>query len=117
MLILIGIILAVLSDVFLTVTNLNNVTRQVSFVIISGCAVTLLMFSGNFDLTIGSTLGLTGILSAYFVPLGIHLWFSIILATLIGTSILYSGRHTCGLFGNSHGFQTWCWSGNGWPGI
>ena len=86
-LIFIGIILALLSDVFLTLTNLNNVTRQVSFVVITGCAVTLLMISGNFDLSIGSILGLTGMLSAYFMPLGIPLWFSIVLATLIGTAI------------------------------
>ena len=36
---IIGLILTILSDVFLTVTNLGNVTRQVSFVIITGSAV------------------------------------------------------------------------------
>lgn len=85
-LVFIGTILALLSDVFLTITNVNNVTRQVSFVVITGCAVTLLMISGNFDLSIGSILGLTGMLSAYFMTIGIPLWFSIILATLVGTS-------------------------------
>jgi len=86
-LLFIGIIRALLSDVFLTPTNLNNVSRQVSFVVITGCAITLLMISGNFDLSIGSILGLTGMLSAYFMTLGIPLWFSIVLATLIGTAI------------------------------
>ncbi|MCK5093156.1 MAG: ABC transporter permease [Spirochaetes bacterium] len=86
-LILIGIILSILSDAFLTITNLNNVSRQVSFVIISGCAVTLLMISGSFDLSIGSIMGLTGMLSAYIVPLGIPLWFSIIISVLIGSLI------------------------------
>jgi ribose/xylose/arabinose/galactoside ABC-type transport system permease subunit len=86
-LIFIGIILSVLSSKFLTITNLNNVSRQVSFVIISGCAVTLLMISGNFDLSIGSIMGLTGMLSAYFMQFGIPLWFSIILSVLIGTAI------------------------------
>ena len=56
-LIFIGIILSILSSKFLTIINLNNVSRQVSFVIISGCAVTLLMISGNFDLSIGSIMG------------------------------------------------------------
>lgn len=86
-LVLIGIILSALSNAFPTITNLNNVTRQVSFVIIAGCAVTLLMISGNFDLSIGSTMGLTGMLSAFFVPLGIPLWFSIIISILSGTLI------------------------------
>ena len=86
-LILIGIILSILSDAFPTITNLNNVSRQVSFVIISGCAITLLMISGNFDLSIGSIMGLTGMLSAFFIPFGIPLWFSIIIAIFIGTFI------------------------------
>ena len=42
-LLLIIIVLSFLSKSFLTVTNLNNVTRQVAFVVITGCAVTPLM--------------------------------------------------------------------------
>ena len=91
-LVLIVIVLSLLTDTFLTVTNLKNVSRQVSFVVITGSAVTLLMISGNFDLSVGSTLGLTGMLSAYFVTLGVPLWLSIILSTLIGTCIgLFNG--------------------------
>ncbi len=86
-LLLIIIVLSFLSKSFLTVTNLNNVTRQVAFVVITGCAVTPLMISGNFDLSIGSVLGLTGMLSALFVTQSIPLWFSIILSTLVGSAI------------------------------
>jgi ribose/xylose/arabinose/galactoside ABC-type transport system permease subunit len=86
-LVLIGIILSVLSREFLTVTNLLNVTRQVAFVIITGSAVTLLMISGNFDLSVGSILGLTGMFFAFFIPLGLPLGASLVVATLIGTAI------------------------------
>jgi len=86
-LLLIIIVLSFLSKSFLTVTNLNNVTRQVAFVVITGCAVTPLMISGNFDLSIGSVLGPTGMLSALFVTQSIPLWFSIILSTLVGSAI------------------------------
>ncbi len=86
-LLLIVIALSFLSKSFLTLTNFNNVTRQVAFVVITGCAVTPLMISGNFDLSIGSVLGLTGMLSALFVTLSIPLWFSIILSTLVGSAI------------------------------
>ena len=86
-LVLIGIVLSVLSREFLTVTNLLNVTRQVAFVIITGSAVTLLMISGNFDLSVGSILGLTGMFFAYFIPLGVPLGVSLVVATLIGTVI------------------------------
>jgi ribose/xylose/arabinose/galactoside ABC-type transport system permease subunit len=85
-LVLIVGVLAVLSREFLTITNLTNVTRQVAFVVITGSAVTLLMISGNFDLSIGSILGLTGMFSAFFVSAGLPLWLSLIAATLIGTA-------------------------------
>jgi len=86
-LILIVVTLSFLSKSFLTFTNLNNVTRQVAFVVITGCAVTPLMISGNFDLSIGSILGLTGMLSAFFVTMSIPLWLSIMLSTLVGSGI------------------------------
>lgn len=84
---LIGAILSILSREFLTITNLINVTRQVAFVVITGSAVTLLMISGNFDLSIGSILGLTGMFFAYFIPLGLPLGASLVAATLIGAAI------------------------------
>ena len=84
---LIGAILSILSREFLTITNLINVTRQVAFVVITGSAVTLLMISGNFDLSIGSILGLTGMFFAYFIPLGLPLGASLVAATLIGATI------------------------------
>jgi ribose/xylose/arabinose/galactoside ABC-type transport system permease subunit len=83
---LIVVVLALMSREFLTITNLTNVTRQVAFVVITGSAVTLLMISGNFDLSIGSILGLTGMLSAFFVSAGMPLWISLIASTLIGTA-------------------------------
>jgi len=85
-LVLIVGVLTVLSREFLTITNLTNVTRQVAFVVITGSAVTLLMISGNFDLSIGSILGLTGMFSAFFVSAGLPLWLSLIASTLIGTA-------------------------------
>ncbi len=81
------IALSFLSRSFLTLTNFNNVTRQVSFVVITGCAVTALMISGNFDLSIGSVLALTGTISAILVTYSVPLWLSIILATLVGSGI------------------------------
>ena len=40
--------LTVLSDRFLTIDNITNVLRQQVATVIAGCAVTLLMVSGNF---------------------------------------------------------------------
>ena len=84
--ILIGVVLILtfLSDDFLTLSNLSNVSRQVALVIITGSAVTLLMISGNFDLSVGSILALTGVIVAKFTQMGVPLWASMIFAVVLG---------------------------------
>ena len=83
-LVLIMIILAMLSRQFMTYVNITNVLRQVAIVIITGSAVTLLMISGNIDLSVGSTVALTGVLAAKFAASGISLELAMILAVIIG---------------------------------
>jgi ribose/xylose/arabinose/galactoside ABC-type transport system permease subunit len=79
------IALSLLSREFLTFSNFSNVTRQIAIVIITGSAVTLLMISGNIDLSVGSVVAMTGVLVAIFSSrLGIPLWISVILASLFG---------------------------------
>ena len=86
-LLLLMAIISMLSKEFLTVTNINNVLRQTSSVVIAGCAVTLLMISGNFDLSIGAILALSGTMSAIFITKGVPLPLSITLSTVIGFCI------------------------------
>lgn len=83
-LILIMVVLTILTNTFLSVVNITNVLRQVSFVVIIGSAVTLLMISGNIDLSVGSTLALSGVLAAKFAVLGISLTGSFIIGALVG---------------------------------
>lgn len=88
-LLLIMAILAILSADFLTVRNLLNVLQQNVSVIIAGCAVTMLMVSGNFDLSIGSIMAIAGTMSAIFVsrmgvPLQLSISFSVLIGGLIG---------------------------------
>ncbi len=86
-LLIILIILTILTPEFLTYNNLTNVLRQTSSVIIAGCAVTLLMISGNFDLSIGSIMAITGTMSAIFVTNGIPLPVAVTIAILLGSVI------------------------------
>jgi ribose transport system permease protein len=88
-LLLIMIILTILSRDFLTAKNLLNVVQQNVSVIIAGCAVTMLMVSGNFDLSIGSIMALSGTLSAVFVssfkiPLPVSIMMAIFVGGMIG---------------------------------
>jgi ribose/xylose/arabinose/galactoside ABC-type transport system permease subunit len=59
---------------------------QNSFVIIAGCAVTLLMISGQIDLSIGSTVCLAGMVHAYFSRAGVPVGLSLLIA--LGASLV-----------------------------
>ncbi|MDB4896169.1 MAG: ribose transporter permease [Firmicutes bacterium] len=56
--------LAFATPVFLTVNNLLNVLRQVSVISLIGLGETFVILSGGIDLSVGSMLGLTGIVTA-----------------------------------------------------
>ena len=62
---------------------------QNSFVIVSGCAVTLLMIAGYIDLSVGSTLVLSGMIHAYLCRAGAAIEVSLIIAIVAGTLIGY----------------------------
>ena len=87
--VLIVLLLTFISPGFLTWKNILNVIQQNVSVIIAGCAVTLLMVAGYFDLSIGSVMALAGTMSAVFVsvfqlPLGVSIALSLLLGGLIG---------------------------------
>jgi ribose/xylose/arabinose/galactoside ABC-type transport system permease subunit len=86
-LILLLIVLSLLSREFRTYNNITNVLRQTSAIIIAGCAVTLLMISGNFDLSIGAIMAISGVMSAIFTAEGIPLPISILLSVVLGLGI------------------------------
>ena len=83
-LLLIMAVLTILSGDFLTVANVTNVFRQVSTTVIAGSAVTLLMISGNFDLSIGSIMAISGTMHALMVVWGVPIPVAILLCVGIG---------------------------------
>lgn len=83
-LLILGIILTLLTDKFFTLTNLQNVGRQVAAVIITGSAVTMVMISGNLDLSVGSVVAMTGVLFAKFAQWEIPVVFAAAFAVIIG---------------------------------
>jgi len=81
---LIFIILSIISPKFLQLTNITNVARQIAVVVITGSAVTLLMISGNIDLSVGSVMGLSGVVYAQFAVMKIPLFLALLLAVAVG---------------------------------
>jgi len=59
-LLLIGAVLGLLSDRFLTTSNLINVARQVSINAIVAAGMTFVIITGGIDLSVGSTIALAG---------------------------------------------------------
>jgi ribose transport system permease protein len=52
---------------FLTLKNVVNILTNNWYIIILGIGVTFLLITGNFDMSVGGVIGLSGVLSVYFV--------------------------------------------------
>jgi ribose/xylose/arabinose/galactoside ABC-type transport system permease subunit len=86
----VGVVLSQATDRFLTIENLSNVVRQVSFVGITASAVTLVMVSGGLDLSVGSIVAVSGVVAAKLAaeagwPLGPSFLLGAITGGLFGT--------------------------------
>lgn len=72
-------------DVFPSVRNLKNIVEQVATLAIVASGVTVVMVTGDFDLSVGAIASLVGIITAMLLKAGINTPFSILIALLIGT--------------------------------
>jgi ribose/xylose/arabinose/galactoside ABC-type transport system permease subunit len=72
---------------FFSLDNISDLIRQGAFVIITGAAVTLLMVSGNIDLSVGSVVALAGCVYAFAAKAGIPTPLAAILGCLTGMGI------------------------------
>ena len=68
------------NNAFLSMTNLNNVIAQSALLIISGFAVTLLLITGNLDLSIGSILAMAGVIYGVLARDGMLTGYAVLLA-------------------------------------
>jgi ribose transport system permease protein len=73
LLVVVVVVVSVLQPSFITPGNLRNVINQNAVLIIVSMPVTMLMITGNFDLSVGGVIGMGGVLAAWFcqsVPQG-----------------------------------------------
>ena len=64
-LLLLCAVIAVLSPVFLTVTNVTNILRDASLVAIAGIGMALIILQGEIDLSVGSSQAVAGIAAVF----------------------------------------------------
>ena len=90
---LLFIVLSVTNATFLTSGNIRNVINQNALLIIASMPVTMLLITGNFDLSIGGVIAMSGVLAAWFCQslaqggAGLPYWLAVILALAATTGI------------------------------
>ena len=83
-LIVIVLIFSILEPGFLSVNNLLNVLRQVSFNALIAFGMTFVILTGGIDLSVGSILALTGAVSAGLIASGIDPILAMLAGLLLG---------------------------------
>jgi ribose/xylose/arabinose/galactoside ABC-type transport system permease subunit len=83
-LILFAVIVHFLTDDFFTSRNLTNIIRQICTSVILGVGFTIVLCSGQIDLSVGYMLGMIGILTAMMAVAGINMFVVIITGLVLG---------------------------------
>lgn len=86
------VVSATVSDVFFTPSNLSNLVRQVTPVGIMSMGMLLVILTGGIDLSVGSVVAMTGVLSAMFtqtMPLPLAILASLACGLVIGSASGY----------------------------
>ncbi|MEN8435151.1 ribose ABC transporter permease [Clostridium septicum] len=81
------IIISIITPRFLTVTNITNVLTQISVNAIIAVGMTFVILTGGIDLSVGSTLALSGAFAASIIKSTGNIWLAIIVAIIIGSII------------------------------
>ncbi|MDI7247261.1 MAG: ABC transporter permease [Bacillota bacterium] len=85
MLLLLFVVMAVTSPDFLTVRNIQNILLQIAVNGIVAAGMTVVIFTGGFDLSVGSVMALAGVLLMKTVSLGVIP--AILIATVAGVLV------------------------------
>lgn len=86
-LIVLFVFFSIATPQFVKTKNLLNILRQVSQLGIMSMGMTMVLVSGEFDLSVGSIFGVSALLTGTFATLGVPIWIAIILGILVGVLI------------------------------
>ncbi|GAB6100394.1 ABC transporter permease [Halanaerocella petrolearia] len=88
-LLLLGAVISILTPKFLSTYNLLSVARQMSLVSIVAVGQTYIIITAGIDLSVGSVIGFTGIISTMLMSMGVPVWLAVILGMVSGGLIGY----------------------------
>jgi ribose/xylose/arabinose/galactoside ABC-type transport system permease subunit len=86
LILLIGV-LSLCSDKFLTTQNIISILRQVSVQSIMAVAMTMLIISGQIDLSVGAIVAITGVISALLMVKSVPPLIAVVIALIVASFI------------------------------
>lgn len=82
------IVLSMLSDVFLSASNIVNILRQTAIVGVVAVGMTFVMIGGNFDLSVGAVVGFSAVMAISLQPVNLPgTVLAIVLPLLMGAFV------------------------------
>lgn len=81
------LIVSIIEPKFLSLQNFSNILMQVSSIVMVSSAVTMVLITGNLDLSVGGVGAMAGVLYAIFARDGIPVFYSALFAVLCGAAI------------------------------
>lgn len=82
-----AIVFAILDPRFMSVRNIANISSQISFLAVLAVSMTYVIISGEIDLSIGSMVGLCGIVFGLVAQGGVDVWLAIAVTMLAGIAM------------------------------
>lgn len=83
-LVILCIIVSLMAPSFFTIRNILNLLRQISIVGIIAAGMTLVIISGNFDISVGYICCLAGVVTAKLLNMGVPLLVSMLVVLVVG---------------------------------
>jgi ribose transport system permease protein len=85
-LVLMSVVLSVLTPNFLEVNNLLNVLKQISIIAILAAGMTFVILTGGIDLSVGSTVALSGVISVMLSQQGVNAIIAMAAGVAVGVA-------------------------------
>jgi ribose transport system permease protein len=83
-LVVLFLVFSLSSPAFFTLDNLLNVLRQISILGILSVGMTMVIVSGEFDLSVGATYGMSAMVAGMLMTHGFPIWISILFSLMAG---------------------------------
>lgn len=77
----------IINPLFFSKRNISNLLRQIAPIILIGIAQSYVLITGNIDLSIGSVVGMSTMISATLMTKGMNPWFASLLTLLASLAI------------------------------